>query len=93
MTRSASSQRRRIEIYADWSGLPAPTVMGTLTAGTVRGKESFAFEYQREWLEKSQQLELDPHLGHYGGSQYAPHDRPNFGIFLEIGRASCRERV
>ena len=83
MTRSASSQQRRIEVYAHWAGLPTPAFMGALSANTVRGKESFAFEYQHEWLEKSQQLELDPHLGHYGGSQYAPHDRPNFGIFLD----------
>lgn len=86
MTRANANTRaqRRIEVYADWDGAAqAPTSIGTLTANAVRGKEAFAFEYQHQWLEKSQHLELDPHLGHYGGPQYAPHDRPNFGVFLD----------
>lgn len=72
-----------IWVYADWVELGATTLMGTLKAEQVRGREVFSFSYSKEWLEKAQALVLDPDLGLYGGSQYTRDDKPNFGLFLD----------
>jgi serine/threonine-protein kinase HipA len=74
---------KEIWVYADWVELGAITLMGTLKAEQVRGREVFSFSYSKEWLEKSPALVLDPDLGLYGGSQYARDDKPNFGLFLD----------
>ena len=79
----SSAKQRRIWIYADWAGLPGPTLMGALSSSTVRGRESFAFEYDPAWLAGAHRFDLDPQLSFYGGPQYAPEDRPNFGLFLD----------
>jgi len=74
---------RTIYIYADWSGLQQPTLMGQLHSTLLRGKEMFSFEYDEGWL-KSQNLQiLDPDLGFYSGIQYLHDEKPNFGIFLD----------
>ena len=41
------SNRRTIEVFADWEGLEGPTLMGHLFASPSRGKEIFSFEYDR----------------------------------------------
>jgi len=43
------NDRRIIEVGADWVELGGPTVMGHLTATPARGKEVFAFEYNKAW--------------------------------------------
>lgn len=73
---------KRIWVYADWIDLGGATLMGTLTAEQVRGREVFSFSYSKEWLEKGPALVLDPHLGLYSGPQYSRDDKPNFGLFL-----------
>ena len=44
------SKQRVIEVVADWVGLEGPTLMGHLAATPARGKEVFAFEYDKAWL-------------------------------------------
>ena len=78
-----SGHSKEIWVYADWVELGATTLMGTLKAEQVRGREVFSFSYSKEWLEKAQALVLDPDLGLYGGSQYTRDDKPNFGLFLD----------
>ena len=48
-----SQRERNILVYADWQELGNPTLMGMLSATQMRGKEIFAFEYDREWLQSS----------------------------------------
>ena len=74
---------REISVYADWHGLGAPVLMGTLSATAIRGKEVLAFEYERTWLESAHRMELDPNLGLYRGPQYARDAHESFGIFLD----------
>jgi serine/threonine-protein kinase HipA len=83
-----SAPRRAIEVWADWIGLGGPSQLGTLHATTTRGKESFAFEYDRGWLDSPHSLVLDPSLQLYRGKQHAPVGRENFGVFLD----SCPDR-
>ena len=73
----------RILVYADWTGLPQTTQIGTLSAEVVRGKEIFSFEYSQQWLQSPQAQMLDPDLQLYAGPQYLGDDKPNFGMFLD----------
>ncbi len=82
------SGQRVIEVWADWEGLGAATVMGRLFATPSRGREIFSFEYDRTWLNSPHLQQLDPTLGLYSGQQYPPVTRMNFGIFLD----SCPDR-
>src|SRR5688572_24074017 len=90
------SKQRVIEVVADWT-LLGPTLMGQLTATPARGKEVFAFEYDKEWLSTASRLELDPSLSLYGGPQYPAKNGENFGVFLDSspdrwGRVLMRRR-
>jgi serine/threonine-protein kinase HipA len=77
-----------IEVWADWYGLSEPTMMGTLAARVVRGREIFSFEYHRAWIQGPHAQQLDPRLSLVAGPQYAPHDSQSFGVFLD----SCPDR-
>ncbi len=75
---------REIVVFGDWEELGKGRRIGLLRADPVRGKETFSFEYDREWLESGAAMTLDPDLGLYPGPQYlANQGRPNFGVFLD----------
>lgn len=75
------SKKTNIYVYAHWKGLPEPKIIGILTAEQAKGRKAFSFEYDKVWLKSGQQFLLDPAIGFYKGSQYAPNE--NFGIFLD----------
>jgi len=89
---------REIEVWADWRELGGASCMGSLRASESRGKEVFAFEYDREWLKGDSFRDLDPDLQLYEGPQYLDtEDQPNFGLFLDSspdrwGRLLMRRR-
>ena len=62
--------------------------MGTLTAVTGKGKESFSFEYNEVWLKSGFSQMIDPDLQMYSGAYYPRDDKENFGVFLD----SCPDR-
>jgi serine/threonine-protein kinase HipA len=76
-------ERRTVEVWADWSGLPGARRVGLLHATPSRGKEVFSFEYDARWLETGAPLSLDPSLQLVQGPQYAPANAENFGVFLD----------
>ena len=89
--------QRRIEVVADWAALQGPRRVGELTATPARGKEVFAFEYDKAWLAAAPRQQLDPALAQYGGPQYPAKSRDNFGMFLDSspdrwGRVLMRRR-
>ena len=43
---------RNISVYAHWSGMEDPLLMGVLHSDRLKGKEVFSFEYIDEWLAK-----------------------------------------
>ncbi|OQA01765.1 MAG: putative DNA-binding transcriptional regulator [Bacteroidetes bacterium ADurb.Bin408] len=93
----ATEKYRRILVYADWKAIKAIKHLGVLKVQRVRGKEVFSFEYDSLWLRSEYAQRLDPHLGLYQGKQYAPDDKPNFGLFLDSspdrwGRMLMRRR-
>ncbi len=76
-------KQRAIQVCADWHGMGAPTLMGTLNATLSRSKEVFSFEYDKAWLESPYAQSLDPDLSLFIGPQYARYGRDNFGLFLD----------
>lgn len=78
-----------IYVYLDARNLvEEPLFMGVLNAEKIRGKEIFSFQADEGWIKKGKLQFLDADLMQYEGSQYAPNDKPNFGLFLD----SCPDR-
>lgn len=91
------NRQRSVEVVADWIELGGPTLVGHLTTTPARGKEVFAFEYDKDWLSRAPRQQLDPTMGLYRGPQYPAKSRDNFGVFLDSspdrwGRVLMRRR-
>jgi serine/threonine-protein kinase HipA len=71
-----------IYVYADWIGLGGPRLMGILSAHYGKGKKSFSFEYEPEWLNNRHRIVFDPDIDWYSGTQF-PNSKENFGVFLD----------
>ncbi len=70
-----------IYVYENWIS-DTPSLLGKLYVDTVRGGESYSFEYNEAWLAEPCAYVLDPDLNLYGGRQY-PIGKENFGIFAD----------
>lgn len=71
-----------IFVYAHWLGMNEPKLIGILSAHQGKGRKSFSFEYEKEWLKSNQSFLLDPDIQYYAGPQF-PVSKENFGIFLD----------
>jgi len=71
-----------IWVYADWKGMQEPKLIGVLGAQQAKGRKSFSFQYDNNWINSREQLLLDPDIGWYGGPQF-PNKKENFGIFTD----------
>lgn len=76
-----------VYVFGDWSELKGSTLIGTLAANLVRGKEHFSFAYDDTWLLSDHVKEIDPELSLYQGEQHNL-DESNFRVFLD----SCPDR-
>jgi len=79
----ARSNNKDLYVYAHWTGMKEPILMGVLKTEFTRGKEIFSFNYSENWLKSRYSQILDPELQLYTGSQYAKDEKQNFGIFLD----------
>ena len=76
------SKEKTIFVYDDFS-MQNPALMGILYVNSLKGGESYSFEYDREWLKKtSLKITLDPELMPYSGRQY-PFGKAIFGLFSD----------
>ena len=76
------SKEKTIFVYDDFS-MQNPTLMGILYVNSLKGEESYSFEYDREWLKKtSLKITLDPAFMPYSGRQY-PFGKTIFGLFSD----------
>ena len=58
-------------------------LLGKLFVNTIKGGESYSFEYNKEWLSSSgYPVAIDPDFIGYGGREY-PNGRSIFGIFAD----------
>jgi serine/threonine-protein kinase HipA len=71
-----------IWVYAHWVGMRTAKCIGILSVHFGKGRKSFSFEYDSEWISSQEQLLLDPDLGWYSGQQF-PNEKVNFGLFLD----------
>jgi len=69
-------------VYAHWVGMPDPKLIGLLSAHQGKGRKSFSFQYDANWIKSKQQFLLDPDIGWYSGVQF-PDNIENFGVFLD----------
>lgn len=77
-----SIEQKPIYVYDDFS-FEEPLLMGMLYVDVIRGGESYSFEYNQEWLKKTNLLvDLEPELMAFSGRQY-PSSRNIFGLFAD----------
>lgn len=76
------SGKTDIWVYAHWIGMPEPKCIGILSAQQAKGKKTFGFEYDNQWLKSKEQQLLDPDISWFSGTQY-PQGKRNFGMFLD----------
>ena len=60
-----------------------PVLMGRLYVDEIRGKESFSFEFDSEWIAGNRRLFLDPNLTMAPGRQYQ-YGETIFGVFSDL---------
>lgn len=80
-----------IYVYFDWNN--SPSLLGRLFVDINRGKESFSFEYDKNWFQMCEigdfpNVSLDPDLPLFSGRHYLPSGKKIFGIFSD----SCPDR-
>ncbi|MEQ9425023.1 MAG: HipA domain-containing protein [Cyclobacteriaceae bacterium] len=71
-----------IFVYAHWKGMQQPQLMGLLSAHRGKGRKSFGFEYDQDWLKSKERFLLDPDISWYSGTQF-PVGKENFGVFMD----------
>lgn len=76
------AKKTNIWVYADWLGMSQARCIGLLTAHGGKGKTTFSFEYDKDWLKSDEQFVLDPDISWFSGRQF-PDAKQNFGIFLD----------
>ena len=65
-----ASNQKVIYVYESFRST-TPNFLGTLFVENVRGRESYSFEYDADWLKSSANyMYLDPDLQLYAGRQY-----------------------
>lgn len=73
---------KTIFVYDDFTE-DKPVLLGRLYVDTIKGGETYSFEYDDKWLRNTEMtVNLDPDLMPYGGRQY-PNGRSIFGIFAD----------
>ena len=76
--------QRAIYVYENFSDTE-PKLLGTLFVDHVRGRESYSFEYETDWLKSSRYaIILDPDLQMFAGRQYPIGEKDIFPIPLAI---------
>ena len=84
-------------VYAHWLGMLEPAFIGILSAHQGKGRKSFSFEYDEQWLKGKNLFLLDPDISFYSGPQF-PVKKENFGVFLDSmpdswGRTLMKKRA
>ena len=76
------TEKTDIFVYAHWAGMADPKLIGMLSAHRGKGRKSFSFEYDTNWINSEAQFLLDPDIQWFQGPQF-PANKENFGVFLD----------
>lgn len=75
-------EEKTIFVYDDFSA-EQTLLMGSLYVSVIKGSESYSFEFDKDWLEKTRlKITLDPFLFPCSGRQYSPN-KNIFGLFSD----------
>ncbi len=75
-------EEKVIYVYDDFS-YGEPFLLGKLYIGTIKGGETYSFEFDTEWLKKNKlSIYLDPELQPFAGRQF-PLGKNIFGVFAD----------
>ena len=77
-----ASKQKTIYVYDDFS-FDKTSLMGCLWIDVLKGEESYSFEFDKIWLERTGlKFTPDPELMPYSGRQY-PSGKAIFGLFSD----------
>ena len=74
---------KKLYVYANFDWLKKEELIGTLAYESLRGADSYAFEYDKGWLIRHADVFLSDDLNNYPGMQYTQPDKDIFGCFSD----------
>ena len=74
---------KRLYVYADFDWLKDTQLVGELSYESLRGSDSYGFQFSNEWLKQHGDIFLSDDLNNYPGQQYTQPDRDIFGCFAD----------
>ena len=73
----------KIYVYADFNWLKKVELVGELSMQSIRGKESYSFEFSKDWLKNYGSFQLSDDINNYTGIQYCQQNNEIFGCFAD----------
>ena len=74
---------KTLYVYADFDWLKETELVGKLGYESLRGSDSYCFNFNDEWLKKHGDLFLSDDLNNYQGQQYTQSEKDIFGCFSD----------
>lgn len=74
---------KKLWVYADFNWLKETELIGVLSHETLRGSETYSFQFNNDWLRKHGDLFLSNDLNNYPGQQYTQQGKDIFGCFSD----------
>ena len=68
-------------VYAEFEWMEKPLLVGVLGYESLRGSDSYSFEFDKDWLVKQGSLFLSADINNYPGPQYTKPEKDLFGCF------------
>ena len=73
----------KIYVYADFNWLKKIELVGELSMQSIRGKESYSFEFSKDWLKNYGSIQLSDDINNFTGIQYCQQNNEIFGCFAD----------
>ncbi|MBI3510085.1 MAG: HipA domain-containing protein [Bacteroidetes bacterium] len=91
-----TTAQKEIFVHAGWTDAKSPALIGVLSAQQGKGRRSFDFEFDHQWLKEQKPFLLDHDLTWHSGKQF-PNGKTIFGMFYDAipdtwGRVLMRRR-
>jgi serine/threonine-protein kinase HipA len=74
---------KTLYVYADFNWMPEVELIGTLSYESLRGSDSYGFQFDNQWLSRYGALYLSDDLNNYSGMQYTQPGCDIFGCFSD----------
>lgn len=74
---------KKLYVFANFDWLKEEELIGTLAYESLRGADSYAFEYDKGWLARHGDIFLSDDLNNYPGVQYTQPDKDIFSCFSD----------